>query len=1398
MTSQSFSNSFAVLDAVSDDPGVGELHPAPTAAYSDAELVTTTANALSPSSSTEAVDEMQVEATRTADGTPELAVYVPETQIAPANASQPQSSVSLADSTTSTTVQPSSTPAAQLANPPFSPMHEQGRRKRGPVDSPSVVTRVAKRAIKSIGSKNQAADARRRPVRETNATQITANDLSLSALDRLQVTEQRATMTLTDEEIKLIFNMRRGAATSEQPSIYAHPAAVANRSNWRQGPPAEAATTSRNSTNTNDPFQGSQGFTFSLHSNDALVDYDSDVQHSPTPPPRKRGSTSHPQAQATLGRNPINLRALAEANDRTFAAAEAERLARRGNREQSPMDLTGSSPPAHAFPLRHPVKVEEDEQSLDGLSRPIVNVDDFEQTSTISRNGSPVGLPRHLIDPLANAEEQRKSVGISPVYEGTTVAVKAIGRMTPIPGASRNEHMQGVGPTLREFLCGQDSTVVPFRPVSAGGRPVSETDADVVMALVVYNISRSVKGKYPNMNLKVIQAYSEKTKDDDPDVLPYMLFLYNMPDELADTLQGARGWVFGCLAGIAYKDIEDRSPYVMTMQGFFTNDRNLVKAAFIRQFLANAAVRATIENVANEFNYDVRMLHQELANRVDVVPYEVIKPGSHGTLVVQFHISLDSSPLSDEVHVQLKADCQTIIIKDPAVGNSTIFHPWECSCCFASTHPGGMCPLLLLARGTTVAEELAAALERALAIPAPRAGKAPVKPAVQNETATKGDKKDKGGWKKTKAGRPSGLQHSEESDYNIQKMIRAKLRCIRLQHPENIRPGSVVRRRLKPKAGSNDRPLAAARRRLPRPVRQPDSSADSLTHAGETTGPITHSSTFSNTGDTDRHGILPSRARGTPATPAWRRPEDGDGGTDSRGSPVEGQEGRAGATSRASSNGRTTSATSPARGSEAGDPWDSPGRRLRQGEDREPQLKRDGRTNKNTKPGLTIASENMRGKGSRRIAGNPKWQKIVASMRRDKIGVMALQETHLTDAQVIELNSTYKNIQVFNTAVPGSETKAGGVALVFNRFLTNALDAECHVVVPGRAIIVDFRWHREERLAILAVYAPTDSNENAELWKKIESSLRDKRKKLPKPSIMLGDFNFVEDPIDRFPAHMGRMDAPETFDTLKTYLRVVDGWRLTHPDKSEWTWRNRARTAMSRIDRIYLQAPLLAASRKWDISISDLNTNDHSRIVAEVVHLDAPEMGKGRWAMPPSLAEDAAFLEEANAICMTAQAEMEARAQAPRMADCNVQTIWAKLKADISTAARAFVRAKEGKRRSAEIRQKKEREGAKDEVLRALTEAEKESAEARLAKAELQIYRLKANDHKKRSAWKRALADARAETMSGEWFSWARDTKKREVMHSMLIPGSNPARHVTDSKAMADIAGRSPRKRKLK
>ncbi|KZV92803.1 DNase I-like protein, partial [Exidia glandulosa HHB12029] len=272
-----------------------------------------------------------------------------------------------------------------------------------------------------------------------------------------------------------------------------------------------------------------------------------------------------------------------------------------------------------------------------------------------------------------------------------------------------------------------------------------------------------------------------------------------------------------------------------------------------------------------------------------------------------------------------------------------------------------------------------------------------------------------------------------------------------------------------------------------------------------------------------------------------------------------------------------------------------------------------------------------------------------------------------------EIETIYKDLHVVNSPHPDNPAGAGGVALVFNKRLTNTAALNTQVLVPGRAILTTMNWHRNDELTFLAIYGPNDRAENRDMWELIESKIREAGGTLPKPDVMLGDFNFVEDAIDRFPAKTNDSDAPATFDSLKRYLRISDGWRETFPSTVEYTWRDPARAKLSRIDRIYMTRSLTLASRNWGIQLTDLNRNDHSRVSVELVNMDAPYIGPGRWTMRENLLEDEDFLEAVDTAGKYAMDRIALLGDS-RTEEHNIQTIYRDFKTAVVRAAKRHQR----------------------------------------------------------------------------------------------------------------------------
>jgi hypothetical protein len=98
--------------------------------------------------------------------------------------------------------------------------------------------------------------------------------------------------------------------------------------------------------------------------------------------------------------------------------------------------------------------------------------------------------------------------------------------------------------------------------------------------------------------------------------------------------------------------------------------------------------------------------------------------------------------------------------------------------------------------------------------------------------------------------------------------------------------------------------------------------------------------------------------------------------------------------------------------------------------------------------------------------------------------------------------------------------------------------------VPGRAFMIVIPWHDGESLNIPNIYVPNRPEERDKVWKELWKKWADDPQ-LPFPNIALGDWNFVEDLLDR---SSGVTEAvPESFKRLKDFFHLIGGWRATFP-----------------------------------------------------------------------------------------------------------------------------------------------------------------------------------------------------------------------------------------------------------
>jgi exonuclease III len=298
---------------------------------------------------------------------------------------------------------------------------------------------------------------------------------------------------------------------------------------------------------------------------------------------------------------------------------------------------------------------------------------------------------------------------------------------------------------------------------------------------------------------------------------------------------------------------------------------------------------------------------------------------------------------------------------------------------------------------------------------------------------------------------------------------------------------------------------------------------------------------------------------------------------------------------------------------------------------------------RNTRAEIKLSAININGRRKRSIKHpEHKWHELHRIMSDEKIGVLVVGETYLSAEQAVEIQESHlsRRMDVYNSPYPDDPNKRG-VAIVLNRELTNTVGVEIHYLIPGRAILAVIPWHGRHTITVLGLYAPAESMEaNKEFWEEMYNLYM--TLDLPVPDWCGGDWNIVEEPIDRLPHRADDANATAALAKFKRLLELKDGWRTVNPDTKAYTFTSSHHsTTHSRIDRICVSPTMFKKCRNWSIDDISGKLTDHRMVSVTFSAPGSPFIGHGRYSLPLFLLEDKEFLKFAIEEGVKAEQTME-------------------------------------------------------------------------------------------------------------------------------------------------------------
>jgi len=270
---------------------------------------------------------------------------------------------------------------------------------------------------------------------------------------------------------------------------------------------------------------------------------------------------------------------------------------------------------------------------------------------------------------------------------------------------------------------------------------------------------------------------------------------------------------------------------------------------------------------------------------------------------------------------------------------------------------------------------------------------------------------------------------------------------------------------------------------------------------------------------------------------------------------------------------------------------------------------------------IRLASLNMRGRSSPLTGTGPilKWTAVAKALRSQQIGILALQETHLSDELAMQAEQLFsRRLAIYNSPDPENPTSSAGVAFAINKEKLDTNNITLTTLIPGRAIFLSIPQKHGDTLHLINIYAPNDLSQHTRFWAKVDSQWSAHH--LPPPDMMAGDFNMVEAPLDRTPARTDSESATAALRSCRQSLNLQDIWRQTFPDGRSFTYTSSHNT-MSRIDRIYANPATGRCLSDWSVEPSVIPSN-HRMTLVRFAPQHAPFIGKGRWSWPLGLLHD--------------------------------------------------------------------------------------------------------------------------------------------------------------------------------
>ena len=254
---------------------------------------------------------------------------------------------------------------------------------------------------------------------------------------------------------------------------------------------------------------------------------------------------------------------------------------------------------------------------------------------------------------------------------------------------------------------------------------------------------------------------------------------------------------------------------------------------------------------------------------------------------------------------------------------------------------------------------------------------------------------------------------------------------------------------------------------------------------------------------------------------------------------------------------------------------------------------------------------------------NTKRKNIFSLIRKQKVDIACLQETHITDDTYELWKKEWGSDFIYHK---GSPKSLGQIILIGKNICQDDDILKCTTIISkdDRTIAVNIKTEIGQ-ICVVNCYAPNDNASKIIYHGKINNLVKNIDADY---KCVLGDFNTVID--NNFDIISGEKHSERVvneFQNMVSECNLIDTWRIFHANEKEYSWSTRDNKASRRLDYMFLSENLF--NEVVNCFMSSVPFSDHRYVSIEIKNKKI-ERGPGYWKFNNFLLKDKNFITMMN------------------------------------------------------------------------------------------------------------------------------------------------------------------------